>query len=321
MVWLGRQPGRSLAERAGASQRILATVRHENFDTLENRVLHAYLRLAANVAREWMLEHPQAQASARYRSVEAFHKTCRRMTHWLAELGAGVAQAGITPNYVLMQDRGYRLIHEGWIKLLRREKIIDDLWAWQAQTWTDFAVLAIVLAIDEIEESQLVAQSPVVWRSEAESGRWFDQDRPLAVFWLRETGRIVEVQARPEAPGTLLTLARAHVALRIADPSRSDIPRRVAVWTPHAMEPLDLDRALTGSADLLEQIQRVSRPEELLRNGLIVTPAHHIAGARALERGRVRVDAVALGASGETLATGIAAIRNFARNEVYRDAQ
>ena len=87
MVWLGRQPGRNLAERAGAAQRVLATVRHENFDTLENRVLHAYLRLAANVAREWMREHPQAQASARYRAVDAFRKTCQRMFRWLVELG------------------------------------------------------------------------------------------------------------------------------------------------------------------------------------------------------------------------------------------
>jgi len=34
MVWLSRQPDRSIAERAGASHRILATVRRENFDTL-----------------------------------------------------------------------------------------------------------------------------------------------------------------------------------------------------------------------------------------------------------------------------------------------
>ena len=52
MVWLSRQPGRQIAERAGASQRILATVRHENFDTLENRVLRAWLQLAHAVARE-----------------------------------------------------------------------------------------------------------------------------------------------------------------------------------------------------------------------------------------------------------------------------
>jgi len=54
MLWLVRQPGRTTAERAGAGQRILATVRHENFDTLENRVLHAYVILAVQVSREWL---------------------------------------------------------------------------------------------------------------------------------------------------------------------------------------------------------------------------------------------------------------------------
>lgn len=38
MRWLVRQPGSTIAERAGSSQRILATVRRENFDTAENRV-------------------------------------------------------------------------------------------------------------------------------------------------------------------------------------------------------------------------------------------------------------------------------------------
>ena len=43
MRWLSKQPGTTLAQRAGSDQRVLAIVRKENFDTLENRVLHAYL--------------------------------------------------------------------------------------------------------------------------------------------------------------------------------------------------------------------------------------------------------------------------------------
>ena len=52
--------------------------------------------------------------------------------------------------------------------------------------WTDFSVLCVVLALSELEEAELVAQSPIVWRSEASLGRWFEQDRPIAVFWLEE---------------------------------------------------------------------------------------------------------------------------------------
>lgn len=319
MVWLSRQPGRNVPERAGSSQRIMATVRQENFDTLENRVVHAYSRLAADACREWLREHPRAKESRRYEQVDNFRKSCRAAAALLAELGVTIAQTGITPNYVLMQDRSYRHIHEAWIRLLQRQKTEDQLWAWQAETWTDFAVLAITLAIDELEEAQLVAQSPISWRAEAVTGRWFEQDRPIAVFWLRETGRIVEVQARPEVPGALLTAARAHVALRISDPSRSDVPRRVAVWTPHAMDRLDLDADVREAAALIEQLQPLAQ-NEVLREGLIMTPAHGEAGSVVDTRRRIRVHGIALGASGEPLAQGLEAVRRFVRSDIFRDA-
>ena len=100
MLWLVRQPGRTVSERAGPSQRMLATVRRENFDTPENRVLHAYTRLASDIARKWMKEHPKAKASVRYRQVEAFAKRCNMLAEHLMDLDVRVADAGITPNYV-----------------------------------------------------------------------------------------------------------------------------------------------------------------------------------------------------------------------------
>ncbi|WP_246806818.1 DUF2357 domain-containing protein [Rhizobium leguminosarum] len=317
MRWLVRQPGRNIAERAGASQRILATVRRENFDTPENRALHAYVRLASDVAREWMQEHPRAKASKRYMEVDAFGRFCKTFSRMLAELEVRVADTGIVPNYVLMQDPGYRAIYEAWRRLLEEDKVLDDLWAWQAETWTDFAVLAMVLAIDELEESELVAQSPIVWRAEASLGRWFEQDRPIAVFWLKNTGRIVEVQARPEAPGTLLALARAHVSLRITDISRAELPRRVAVWTPHTMERFDLSQAVLRANDRLAEIQPFGQTE-VLRNGLILTPSHGQFEKHSATSPRTHVDAIAFEAFGDGLRSGLEAIRAFARSEIYR---
>ncbi len=317
MRWLVRQPGRTIAERAGASQRILATVRRENFDTPENRVLHSYARLAGDVAREWMQEHPRARESKRYREVEAFGKFCRAFARMLADLAVSVADAGVVPNYVLMQDPGYRAIYEAWRRLLEEDKVLDDLWAWQAETWTDFSVLAVVLAIDELEEAELVAQSPIVWRSEASLGRWFEQDRPIAVFWLRNTGRIVEVQARPDAPGTLLTLARAHVSLRITDIERAELPRRVAVWTPHSLARFDIGDAAVRANERLADLQPFGTTE-ILRNGLILTPSHGISEVKSVTGGRTRVDAIALEASGDGLRQGLEAIRRFARSEIYQ---
>ena len=319
MHWLIRQPGRTTAERAGARQRILATVRHENFNTLENRVLHAYARLAEIVAREWLRDHDQAQGIRRYADVDRFRSVCRAFSRMLGGLGVGLADAGVTPNYVLMQDRSYRTVHDAWKKLLDRQRIVDDLWAWQAQTWSDFAILATVLALDGLAESELVAQSPIRWRSEAVAGRWFDQDNPLAVFWLRETGRIVEVQSRPENPGLLRTLTRAHVFLRITDPKRDDLPHRVAVWTPHAMRRIDLAVSMKEARNLLSDIQKVPAPE-VLRNGLILTPAHGSAEAGTVRGRQVRVDGIAFDASGCSLGSGLKALRKFVRGAIHREA-
>ncbi|WP_212744792.1 hypothetical protein [Parasedimentitalea maritima] len=313
-------PGRSIPERAGSAQRIMATVRRENFDTLENRVFHAYVRLAVDAAREWLREHPKAISSDRYAQVEGFRKACRSAVRALRDLGVGVAEAGVQPNYVLMQDKAYRQVQESWLRLLSRKKIEDDLWAWQAETWTDFSVLAITLAIDELEEAELVAQSPITWKEEAVGGRWFEQDRPIAVFWLKKTGRIVEVRSRPEKPGALLSAARAHAALRITDPSRSDVPRRVAVWTPHAMERLDLQEDAAQAGLHLQQIQPLA-VSEVLRHGLILIPARGKAQAVSATRGRATVKAIALGPAGDELATGFKEVREFVRGEIYRDTQ
>jgi hypothetical protein len=320
MVWLSKQPGGNIPERAGSSQRILATVRRENFDTLENRVLHAYARLATDVAREWMREHPRAKSSDRYAKVEGFRKSCRAVAKTLADLGVMVAPASITPNYVLMQDRSYREVHKCWLKLLLRRKIEDNLWAWQAETWTDFVVLSIILAIDELDEAELVAQSPISWNAEAVSGRWFEQDRPIAVFWLRDTNRIVEVQARPEKPGPMLSVARANVALRISDPSRSDLPRRVAVWTPHAMRRISLRESADEAAILLQRVQSLAQTE-VLRHGLIMTPARGYAEAVSAICGKTAVKAIALGPAGADLANGFEAVRDFIRSEIYEAAE
>lgn len=320
MVWLSRQPGRNVPERAGSSQRILATVRRENFDTLENRVLRSYAILATDVAREWLREHPQASSSKRYQQVDSFRKACRVVAIALEGLGVMVAESAITPNYVLMQDRSYREVHRSWLRLLLRRKIEDDLWAWQAETWTDFAVLAIILAIDELDEAELVTQSPISWNEEAVNGRWFDQDRPLAVFWLRDTNRIVEVQSRPQKPGPLLSAARAHVALKISDPNRSDLPRRVAVWTPHAMRRIDLEESATEAAARLQTIQPLAQIE-VLRHGLIMTPARGCAGSVHVSTARTAVHAIALGPVGADLAEGFEAVRTFIRSEIYEAAQ
>ena len=309
MQWLARQPGRTVAERAGGDQRILAIVRNENFDTLENRVLHAYVRLAEAVAREWLEEH-RNHASDRYIRVNSFRRKCRNLADELSALGIGVAAPGVVPNYVLQDDRSYRGVYNAWLRLLRETAREDELWAWQAETWTDFCILAVTLAIEDLSDAELVAQSPVRWLSEMHAGRWFGQDNPLAVFWLHDPGLVVEVQARPRV-STRQFETRAVVWLRLTDLNSGD-QRRVPIWTPHMMARPDPATEAKAACLLLDQVRRV--PEQDLYqmyDGLVLLPAHGDPETASYHLGERSVLGVALDAAGQGLALGMEAIGTF----------
>lgn len=320
MIWFSRQPGRNTPERAGSKQRVLSIVREENFDTLENRVFRSYLELAVKISKEWLLQHKNfSKSNEKFQLVSSYSKQCQILAQFLIERGVSKTASNISPNYVLMQDKYYKSIYDAWILLLNREKALDDLWAWQAQTWTDFCVLSIILALDEMEESELIAQSPIIWRTEAYTGRWFEQERPIAVFWLRETGRIVEVQSRPEAPGQQLLASRAHVALKINDPKMSEDhpPRRVSVWTPHSFSELDLNSSADECLSRLKEVQRLRAPD-VLHNGLVLIPAIHKAGSVTKRDGKISVNAIGIGPSGKFLAQGISALQKFIEGDIYK---
>lgn len=313
MLWMVRQPGRSIAERAGADQRVLAIARHEDFNTLENRVFHAYLQLAARFARQWLREHKRAKSSRRYRSVESYLRLCRRLSRELRDQEVGVADPDATDNYVLMEDRDYRAIRKAWDRLLRQDKAEDELWAWQAQSWTDFCVLAVVLALHGLDEAQLLAQAPLIWLDEAVQGRRFSHDRPLAVFWLRESGLIVEVQARPERVSLIQFAARAHVWLRVTALNSNAIERRVPVWTPHTFAPMDMRDETQQAAALIEMLRRRAT-HEVMREGLILAPAHESFSEAEATVGGCRVRGIAFDARGDALRQGKEALAAFVQS-------
>jgi hypothetical protein len=94
------------------------------------------------------------------------------------------------------------------------------------------------------------------------------------------------------------------------------VPRRVAVWTPHALRRLDIESAARDAARLLNQLQQVA-VNEVLRDGLIMTPARGSAETAESVSGKARVKAIALGPAGADLAQGFEAVREFVRGEIY----
>lgn len=324
MLWLIRQPGKNIKQRAGPEQRIMAITRQENFDTLENRVLCSYLLLAADVAREWLDEHNNNDDSERIKNVRSFSKRCRSFYLELKGKGVGCAPAGETPNYVLMEDRSYRKVFKAWEQLLKRKRIFDDLWAWQAEIWSDFVTLSIVMAIDGLENSEIVAQSPIVWLSEAKKGRLFVQDTLVATFWLSPapeiaSGAVVEIFARQQESPVALTLVRAHISLRITPLQGEENSQFIAVWAPHSMGPLKLDCAAHEAAHSLLRANRKA-PSDKLQRGIIVTPAHSSPEKPIFKKSKsideIQLSAIAFDASGNSLVTGIKSLDCIVQNMV-----
>ena len=310
MRWLSKQPGTTLAERAGSSQRILAIVRKENFDTIENKVLHSYLILAEKVTKDWLADNKRAISTKRYQSVEKLRKLARNFARHLKSLGVGEATADVTPNYVLMQDKNYNKVFDAWMRLMRRESILDDLWAWQGEIWTDFCALAIVLSLNDLNEAELIAQSPIVWRNTPDNGKWFEQQQPLAIFWLKETGRIVEVFSRKESDVSLR--ARTAISLRVTAQSGNEVPRWFLVWTPHNLSPPNFKTYADSACKFISPLP-VARYN--VHGGIVIMPSHGESHFEFAVSGNKRVDLVAFDAFGLSLAKGMKKIGSILRSE------
>ena len=314
MRWLSKQPGTTLAQRAGSDQRILAIVRNESFDTLENRVLHAYLKLAEREASEWLAVHKRAHETQRYKSVEKLKKVCKSFSHELRRLGVGLATAIITPNYVLSLDKNYKEVNDSWRRLLRNKIDLDDLWSWQGEIWTDFCALSIVLSLNELTEAELISQSPIDWKELPDHGRYFSQYQPFAIFWLRETKRIVEVIMRPQE-NKLASKLRSSILLRVTEQDGNTEPKQIAVWTAHNLAQSDFENDAKMAAHYIAPLQSMHAN---LKNGIILTPSHgDFFHTQAQERDK-QVDLVALDPFGASLRFGMNKISSILRSQALR---
>ena len=231
MTWLIRQPGHSLAERAGDRQAILAVAREENFDTLENRVLRSYCELASFIATDYIARNKSKYKTRRAILVDNFGRRCKRLGRELQSCGVRLADPGTLPNFVLQQNPQYHQVWEAWGELLNRESVMDDLWRWQGRSWEEYCALAVMVALIGISGAKLVASAPLIFRSEQTRGRWLQHDNPLGAFYLEKQGLVVEVRFDMSKPGAERSDFAAPIWVsfgRVGDVS--DFLSYVAIW-------------------------------------------------------------------------------------------
>jgi hypothetical protein len=140
--WLYRQPGHDAIEKAGAKQRILAIVRRENYNTLENRVFKDFLTRCSQETAQYLRKN-QSRFSG--------HPTtkCLRRLYNLCEKGlrepllgkVGIIRTLPVPNYALTQERRYTKIWKAYVELIRQANIAERLWARQEEVKATLAKL------------------------------------------------------------------------------------------------------------------------------------------------------------------------------------
>lgn len=138
--WLVRQPGRSAIEKAGSRQEILAIIRVENFDTLENRVLKDFLLRASSASafylRKYAFRYPD---HALIRAVTKFNNLCAMGLSLPVMENIRPLYDMPQPNYVLQQDMRYSKVWCDYCKLIRQEEIAEKLWDKRKECLDDYS--------------------------------------------------------------------------------------------------------------------------------------------------------------------------------------
>jgi len=138
-----QRPGRTIPEKAGPRQELLAVTRRETVDTAENRVIRDFLRLCQHRAGAYVRENgrgntDRANTHQKIMAVTDLRLACKRLDESSVIATAGRLVGVGRPNYVLQKDRRYHPLWVQYDKLRREEKAVDDVWPWNRVLWAEF---------------------------------------------------------------------------------------------------------------------------------------------------------------------------------------
>lgn len=201
MRWLSRQPGVTVADKAGGRQRIMAVVRAECVDTPENRVLKGFLlqcQLSSDeYLRKYAPQFPGADRIGRLRRLQALVTAALS----LPDLAA-VAPYGFLPppNYVLRYDPLYSEMWRWHERLMRQLRVITMVWPYRHQLLDEFMRLAL-----EAQLQQYSGWSPSfcnqLWLAFLpEKGRFLRQVKWDNLFFREKDGEELQVTGNGQPP-------------------------------------------------------------------------------------------------------------------------
>ncbi len=242
--WLARQPGVSVAERAGSRQQVLAIVRVEDVDTPENRVVKDLLQRASAACARYVREHLGVEHD-RVRDVKRFRRLVRSLMK-LSPITEASNLVGIPqPNYVLQMDPNYSTLWDAYLQLVRQQQLEDNVWRWRQRLFAEHVQLGFVAALHELSEHFQLHGGDLILQREQLAGQFIDRRTALGPWPLKncEVSRCVDLvrgdqlQQHPLIPGSVAALSPDFVLVsrrREAgwnSPKSHFEPKLFAVWS------------------------------------------------------------------------------------------
>ncbi len=166
-------PGRSAAQKAGSKQELLAVVRQDTVDLVENRLLRWVADRMRSMAEVYCARNRRFKQSARFQRVRQLHSICRKVLESPRLEGVSALQHHLAaPTYCLQSERRYRQVWKAYGLIRRQERLEDDAWQWQTRFWGTSARLIVGSMLLGLEGWSEPRVSTPYFREESICGQW-----------------------------------------------------------------------------------------------------------------------------------------------------
>ncbi len=208
--WIARQPGRTIPEKGGTKQKIMAVVRVSSFDTLENRIFKDFLKRSIEASFKYIREynHFENSKSTRFRNVKKFNILSQKIINAPFLNDVQKIESIIQPNYVLQSGEHYKDLWKWYQRLVKQDYEIDNAWAWQSRLWSNIATLLVSIVLsggsagEDNEqkknnhiEIKPISNSEARFRSEQIFGSWLVSESIPGPCWFKYDNKIYVIEA------------------------------------------------------------------------------------------------------------------------------
>ncbi|MFA6904968.1 MAG: DUF2357 domain-containing protein [Sphaerochaeta sp.] len=176
--WLSRQPGRTNYERAGDRQKILAVVRFESIDTLENRVFKQFLEYCSvsckGYLHDYQSEYPESE---RVLAVSRLYGLISYAFSLPEFATISRLHSVPCPNYVLQNNVLYRVVWNLYLQVLARTRLVETLWRNRHRVVKEFAKMLFLVLGDRKANIKLSPFQHRFWilQFASEDGSFFER--------------------------------------------------------------------------------------------------------------------------------------------------